>query len=93
MNLIVRPSLVTAPLSMPKSGGAADAMLFDIGMGSASMARAKTADTATRKMGVLKEAKFTLFIIDEFQGAIRRRSQCRAVPHLLVVREATQQGQ
>ena len=50
---------------MPKSGGAADAMLFDIGMGSASMASAKTADTATRKMGVLKETKFTLFNIDD----------------------------
>ena len=68
MNLIVRPSLVTAPLSMPKSGGAADAMLFDIGMGSASMASAKTADTATRKMGVLKETKFTLFNIDDLKA-------------------------
>lgn len=68
MNLIVRPSLVTAPLSMPKSGGAADAMLFDIGMGSASMAIAKRPDMARRRTGALNGIKFTLFNIDDLNA-------------------------
>ena len=38
------------------------------GLGRASMASAKTADTATRKMGVLKETKFTLFNIDDLKA-------------------------
>jgi len=63
-----------------------------LGTGSTSSAKPKTADTATRKMGVWKETKLTLIIIGELQALFVAVHDVWQFHALLLYREQRREG-